>query len=54
MAKRAIERLFEAELLIQVGQAEFVVENVEVTGVFDKEWVGVLEKEPVIEKQGEG
>jgi len=54
MAKRAVERLLEAEPLIQVGDAECVIENAEVTGVFDKEWIGVLEKEPVIEKQGEG
>ena len=49
IAKKAIECLFEAEPVIQVGEAEFVVENVEVTGVFNKEWIGVLEKEPVVQ-----
>lgn len=39
--------------MIQVGEAEFIVEDVGVTGVFDQEWIAVLEKEPAIEKQGE-
>ena len=50
IAKKAIERLLEAEPFIQVGEAEFIVENAEVTGVFNKEWIGVLEKEPIVQK----
>jgi len=52
MAKSAVERLFEADCpLIQVGsKAELVVEDAEVTGIFDQEWIGVLEKEPVVQK----
>jgi len=49
-ARKAIECLLETEPFIQVGEVELLVENVEVTGVFNKEWIGVLDKEPVVQK----
>ena len=38
VAKATIESLFRREPIVRVGKAEFIVEDVEVTGVFDKDW----------------
>jgi len=38
IAKAGIESLFRREPIVHVGPAEFVIENVQVTGVFDKDW----------------
>ena len=38
VAKATIESLFRREPIVRVGKAEFVVEDVEVTGVFDVNW----------------
>ena len=41
LAKAAIESLLRREPVVRVGKAEFVIEDVKVTGVFDKDWNGV-------------
>ena len=38
IAKAGIESLFRRDPIVHVGPAEFVVEDVQVTGVFDKDW----------------
>ena len=38
VARASIESLFRREPIVRVGKAEFIVEDVEVTGVFDKDW----------------
>ena len=38
VAKATIENLFRREPIVRVGKAEFIVEDVGVTGVFDKDW----------------
>ena len=38
VAKATIESLFRREPIVRVGKAEFIVEDVGVTGVFDKDW----------------
>ena len=38
LAKAAIESLLRRESVARVGNAEFIIEDVEVTGIFDKDW----------------
>ena len=38
VAKTTVESLFRREPIVQVGKAEFIVEDVQVTGIFDKDW----------------
>ena len=38
VARATIESLFRREPVVRGGKAEFIVEDVEVTGVFDKDW----------------
>jgi len=38
VARASIESLFRREPIVRVGKAEFIVEDVEVTGIFDKDW----------------
>ena len=38
VARASIESLFRREPIVRVGKAEFIVEDVEATGIFDKDW----------------
>lgn len=37
-AKAGIESLLRREPIVRVGKAEFVIEDAQVTGVFDRDW----------------